>query len=88
VGNRLTRKVNALSSIPFEEADEIDFESHTRPMARVALGMGASLVAMWICPLIMALGAMASLGRATLEDATPDPGPVDQPTEFPSIRAA
>lgn len=88
VGDRLTRKVKALSSIPFEEADEIDHVTHSRPVARVALGMGASLLAMWLCPLILALSAMSSLRREALSAAIPETGPADQPTAFPSIRAA
>jgi hypothetical protein len=80
--------VNPLSSIPFEETDELDQKSHTRPVTRVALGMGAGLLAMSICPLIMALSAMSSLRRETLSHAIPETGPVDQPTAFPSVQAA
>ena len=85
-GNPSTGKVNALSSIPFEEADEFDQRSHT--VARVALSMGAGLLAMWICPLIMALSAMGTLRSDARSDAIPETGPMDQATAFPSVQAA
>lgn len=82
----MTRGVNPLSSIPFEEAHEIDRGSHTRPMARVALGVGASLLAVWMCPMLLALSAKSSLRHDTFSYAIPDLGPVDPPT--PYVRAA
>jgi hypothetical protein len=87
MGNRSTGKVSALSSIPFEETDEVDFGSHTRPVGRVVLGVGAGLLAVWICPLIMAVSAMGSLRREVLSPM-PEAGPVDQPTSLPYHRAA
>jgi len=83
----VVRKVNALSSIPFEEADAIDHESQAFPVSRVALGVGASLVALWICPLIVALSAMASL-RRDARDPIPDARPVHQSRAVPYIQAA
>lgn len=76
-----------MSSIPFEEADAIDHESQSFPVSRVALGAGASLVALWICPLIVALSAMTSR-RRDAHDPIPDAAPVHQSRALPHIQAA
>jgi hypothetical protein len=88
MGNRLNGKVSALSSIPFEETDEVDFESYPRPVGRVAFGVGAGLLAMWIGPLIMAVSVLNSLRRDALSATIPDTGTVDHPTALPHRRAA
>ncbi len=79
--------MNALSSIPFEEADAMDHESQAFPVSRIALGVGASLVALWLCPLIVALSAMSSL-RRHVHDPIPDSGPVHQSRGVPYSQAA
>ena len=88
VGNEFAGKVKTLSSIPFEEDYELDRGPHSFPVAQVALGAGASLLAVWISPLIMALSAMPSVRRVGARDPVPDTGTVHQPTAFPSVRAA
>jgi hypothetical protein len=79
--------VNALSSIPFEEADPIDHESQSFPGRRAALSVGASLLALWIGPLIMVLSAMTSRRRGA-HDPIPDAAPVHQSRALPHIQAA
>lgn len=86
--DQFARKVSTLSSIPFEEDYEIDRGQHAGPVARIALGVGASLLAVWVCPLIMAVSAMSSLRREAAPDRLPHTGPVDSPTALPSARAA
>jgi hypothetical protein len=80
--------VKALSSIPFEEAYEIDRGSPTRPVTRVAVSVGGTLVAVWMSPLIMALSAITSGRRDAYADPIPDTGPMRRSTALPSTRAA
>lgn len=77
-----------MASIPFEDDDEVDCGSNAFPFARVALAAGASLLAVWICPLFVALSAMTAGRRDPHTDPIPDTGPLHHSTAFPSVRAA
>lgn len=77
-----------MSSIPFEEAYEFDSASDSGPAARIALRVGATLLAICWSPMLLAASAVTSVLRYARPDALPPAAPADPPMVFPYRRAA